>query len=308
MRAFFPTEKDIAEDRKALKMLSVTKRGQKKTTPQRTRNCDDSIDGIDSDNEEYGKSVAKRECITEKEKKRRKKHSSTKTKKEMGESKKRKKHHSHHHHHHHSMKHRKSEIDDDIGCDDNDDKDESFTKRKSMKEDNNNSTHKYSLRHSSSSKHERVIKLDSSNEDSDDSETESSDNDDNSTLATRFEKTFSSPKLKRAKIRKVVVVREESDDSDSDIDPKDVSVGHDYAVRGSGKTIWVGRVTKAEKSGFNVQWFEELRAYPKHYALLPWYARVPPTSVVKELKMTCIPYSGMWKLETDLPAFKVYQK
>ena len=37
MRSFFPTEKDIAEDKKALKMLTVTKRGQKKTAPQKTR-------------------------------------------------------------------------------------------------------------------------------------------------------------------------------------------------------------------------------------------------------------------------------
>lgn len=190
-----------------------------------------------------------------------------------------------------SLKSVKKEYDSDFGDEEN------YTGRDDKIR--KSSSHKYSLRTPQpSTKRAKLDNTDPADEESEDSSFYGSIYDGVETSVARS---------RISKRHKVIVVHEDSDESDSDIDQSEITVGHDYAVRGTENEIWVGRVTKAEDEGFSVQWFEELRAYPGHYALLPWYASVPSSSVIRELKLECDNSTGMWKLKTELPAFKIYQ-
>lgn len=268
-------------------MLSVQRRGQKKV-PSRSRSHENSFDYSGSDNEEYEKLIFKKEAGSDKSKK-------IKTKGFKPDDRSAKKI---------ILKQSKRDSDSDFPDDDKPYKEPGFNGDerggKALKE--KRKKHKYGLRTFSEQQlSAKRIKLD----DEDDAlEYVIGDNDGSLHDLERGP----IPHSKVPKRNKVIVVHEESDASDSDIDPKDVLADHDYAVRGSKKEIWVGRVTRVDDEGFDVQWFEELRAYPGNYALLPWYGRVPKSSIIKELKMECSLSTGMWKLETELPAFKVYQK
>ena len=64
-RAFFPTEKDIAEDKHALKMLSIQKRGPKKSSSAKTRSLENSFDHSGSEYED-DKAFSKKEAGSKK--------------------------------------------------------------------------------------------------------------------------------------------------------------------------------------------------------------------------------------------------
>lgn len=257
-------------------MLSVQKRNQKKNPPSRPRSHENSIDYSESDSEECEKTATKKDVSIDKSKKGKSKGSKTD---DRGAKKT-------------LLKQVKKEHDDD---------DEEGEEEEEEEEEDTKKTRKYNLRTSSvkqpSAKRVKV-------EDDETDEEEDANFYDN--IYGGQEVTIT--RSKASGRHKVIVVHEESDDSDSDIDQSEITVGRDYAVRGTEKEIWVGRVTGAEEKGFWVQWFEELRAYPGYYALLTWYAFVPPSSIIKELKMECNKCTGMWKLETELPAFKIYKK